>query len=208
MVRHGETRWNQENRVLGHTEIELNEKGRKQAERLALALKDETVAAIYSSPLRRARETADEIARFHGLEVVTDDGLKEVDAGELDGLTFQEMMERYGDFLQEWVKDEPSLKMPGGESIAELQGRAWPAVERIVGDHPDGVVILVSHAFAILSIICKAIGLSLSHFRRLRLSVASISILNFGERGTSLVLFNDTCHLAFFKHYEGLEINR
>jgi len=196
LVRHGETRWNQENRVLGHTEIELNEKGRKQAERLALALKDETLAAIYSSPLRRARETAEEIARFHGLEVVTDDGLKEVDAGELDGLTFQEMMERYGDFLKEWVKDEPSLRMPGGESIAELQQRTWPAVERMVRDHPDGIVILVSHAFAILSIICKAIGLSLSHFRRLRLSTASISILNFGGRGTSLVLFNDTCHLA------------
>ena len=196
MVRHGETMWNKENRVLGHTEIELNEKGRKQAERLALALKDETLAAIYSSPLRRARETAEEIARFHGLEVVTDDGLKEVDAGELDGLTFQEMMERYGDFLKEWVKDEPSLRMPGGESIAELQQRTWPAVERMVRDHPDGIVILVSHAFAILSIICKAIGLSLSHFRRLRLSTASISILNFGGRGTSLVLFNDTCHLA------------
>ncbi|KPJ53505.1 MAG: hypothetical protein AMJ37_01350 [Dehalococcoidia bacterium DG_18] len=196
LVRHGETSWNQENRVLGHTEIELNEKGRKQAERLALALKDETLAAIYSSPLRRARETAEEIARFHGLEVVTDDGLKEVDAGELDGLTFQEMMERYGDFLKEWVKDEPSLRMPGGESIAELQQRTWPAVERMVRDHPDGIVILVSHAFAILSIICKAIGLSLSHFRRLRLSTASISILNFGGRGTSLVLFNDTCHLA------------
>jgi broad specificity phosphatase PhoE len=195
LVRHGETRWNQENRVLGHTEIELNEKGRKQAERLALTLKDETVAAIYSSPLRRARETAGEIARFHGLEVVTDDALKEVDAGELDGLTYQEMIERYGDFLKEWIKNDPSLKMPGGESMAELQQRAWPVVERIVRDHPDGVVILVSHSFAILSIICRAIGLNLSHFRRLRLSVASISIINFGERGTSLVLFNDTCHL-------------
>lgn len=195
LVRHGETRWNQENRVLGHTEIELNEKGRKQAERLALTLKDETLAAIYSSPLRRARETAGEIAHFHGLEVVTDDDLKEVDAGELDGLTYKEMIERYGDFLKEWIKNDPSLKMPGGESMAELQQRAWPVVERIVRDHPDGVVILVSHSFAILSIICRAIGLNLSHFRRLRLSVASISIINFGERGTSLVLFNDTCHL-------------
>jgi probable phosphoglycerate mutase len=105
------------------------------------------------------------------------------------------MIERYGDFLKEWIKNDPSLKMPGGESMAELQQRAWPVVERIVRDHPDGVVILVSHSFAILSIICRAIGLNLSHFRRLRLSVASISIINFGERGTSLVLFNDTCHL-------------
>jgi len=196
LVRHGETSWNKENRVLGHTEIELNEKGRKQAERLALTLRDETVAAIYSSPLRRARETADRIAQFHGLPVVTEDALKEVDAGELDGLTYQEMMERYGDFLKEWIKDDPSLKMPGGESMDELQKRTWPVVEGIVSGHPDGVIILVSHSFAILTIICKAIGLSLSRFRRLRLSIASISILNFGERGTSLLLFNDTCHLA------------
>lgn len=195
LVRHGETAWNKENRVLGHTEIDLNEKGRKQAERLALALKDEKVAAIYSSPLRRARETADEIARFHHLEVVTDDALKELDAGELDGLTFQEMMERYGEFLKEWMKGLPSLKMPGGESIAELQQRAWPAVERIVSDHPDGVVTLVNHSFAIVSIVSKALGMSLANFRRLRLNIASITIINFGKRGTSLLLFNDTCHL-------------
>lgn len=195
LARHGETMWNRENRILGHTEIELTETGRKQAERLALALKDEKVTAIYTSPLRRARETADEIARFHQLEVLPDDALKELDAGELDGLTFDEVMERYGQFLQEWLRDTTSLKMPGGESVAELQERAWNAVERIVGDHPDGVVVLVSHSFAIMSIIARALGMSLANFRRLRLGVASISILNFGKRGTSLVLFSDTCHL-------------
>ncbi len=195
LVRHGETRWNRENRVLGQTEIALNKTGRKQAARLARALKDENVSAIYSSPLRRARETADEIARGHGLEVVTDDALKEVDAGELDGLTYEEITERYGDFLEEWMKDNPSLRMPGGESMTELQERTWPVVERIVREHPEGVVILVGHSLATLSIISRVLGMSLSNFRRLRLSVGSISILNFGERGTSLVLFNDTCHL-------------
>ncbi len=195
LVRHGETRWNHENRILGHTEIALNKTGRKQAAQLAVALKDEKVAAIYSSPLRRARETADKIARGLGLEVVTDNAFKEIDAGELDGLTFEDLTERYGDFLEEWMMDDPSLRMPGGESKTELQERTWPAVERIVREHPDGVVILVSHSLAILSIISRALGMGLSNFRRLRLSVASISILNFGERGASLVLFNDTCHL-------------
>jgi len=195
LVRHGETLWNRENRVLGHTEIELTERGRKQAERLALALKEEKVTAIYSSPLRRARETANEIARFHRLAVVPDDAFKELDAGELDGLTFGEVMERYGDFLKQWMEDVPSLKMPGGESMAQLQERTWGAVEGIVNHHRDGVVILVSHSFVIMSIISRALGMSLSHFRRLRLSVASISILNFGQRGISLLQLNDTCHL-------------
>jgi len=195
LARHGETMWNRENRILGHTEIELTEKGRKQAERLALALKDEKVTAIYSSPLRRARETADEIARFHQQEVVPDDGLKELDAGELDGLTFDQVMERYGKFLEEWLKDIPSLKMPGGESVAELDERTWATVERIVNEHPEGVAVLVSHSFVIMSIISRALGMSISNFRRLRLGVASISILNFGKRGISLLQFNDTCHL-------------
>ena len=195
LVRHGETRWNKENRVVGHTGIALNKNGRQQAARLTHALKDKRVSAIYSSPLRRARQTAGAIARAQGLDVVTDDALKEVDAGELEGLTLEEVMERYGDFLQEWVKDNPSLRMPGGESMIELQQRTWPAVEGIVGEHPDGVVILVSHSLAILSIISRALGMKPSNFRRLRLSLASISELNFGERGASLVRFNDTCHL-------------
>jgi len=195
LARHGETMWNRENRILGHTEIELTEKGRKQAERLALALKGEKVTAIYSSPLRRARQTAEEIARYHQQEVVPDDGLKELDAGELDGLTFNEAMERYGEFLEEWLKDTPSLRMPGGESVAELDERTWATVERIVKDHPDGAAILVSHSFVIMCIISRALGMSISNFRRLRLGVASISILNFGQRGISLLQFNDTCHL-------------
>jgi broad specificity phosphatase PhoE len=187
--------WNRENRVLGQNEVELNETGRKQAERLALAFKDEKVAAIYCSPLRRARETAEEIARFHELPVVADDALMEIDAGELDGLTFDEMRERYGEFLEQWLRDATAIAMPGGESMGQLQQRAWAGVERIVSAHPDETVIVVSHSFAIQSIICKALGMALSNFRRLRLNVGSLSILDFGKRGTRLVLFNDTCHL-------------
>jgi broad specificity phosphatase PhoE len=195
LVRHGETKWNHENRVVGHTGMALNSKGRKQAGLLAQALKDEEVSCIYSSPLKRARETAGTIARVHELHVVTVDALKEVDAGELEGLTFDEVLERYGVFLQEWIKDTPSFRIPGGESIAELRERTWPAVQRIVSEHTDEVVIAVSHSLAILSIISSALGMNTSDFSRLRLSVASISVLDFRRHGVSLALFNDTCHL-------------
>jgi len=195
LVRHGETQWNRENRALGHTEIELNEEGRKQVESVALALREEKVAAIYSSPLRRARETAEAIARFHQVAVEVDGAFKEMDAGELDGLTYEDMRDRYGDFLREWIKDASLLRVPGGESLAQVQQRAWQGVEGIIHRHPQGVVIVVSHNFAILCIICRALGLDLSQFRRLRLNVASISTLNFGGWGIQLELFNDTCHL-------------
>jgi len=115
LVRHGETRWNRENRVVGHTGIALDSNGRRQVELLARKLENDSVSAIYSSPLRRARETAAAIARIHRLRVMKDDALKEIDAGELEGLTFDEVMESYGDFFKDWMKGNPSLRMPGGE---------------------------------------------------------------------------------------------
>ena len=195
LVRHGETRWNRENRVVGHTGIALDSNGRRQVELLARKLENDSVSAIYSSPLRRARETAAAIARIHRLRVIKDDAFKEMDAGELEGLTFGEVMERYGDLFKDWMRGDSSLRMPGGESMTELQQRTWPAVERIVGENTDRVVILVSHSLAISSIIASALGMAPYNFRRLRLGVASISILNFGDHGASLALFNDTCHL-------------
>jgi len=195
LVRHGETEWNRENRVVGFADIGLNDEGRKQVRRLALALKEEKVDAIYSSPLSRAWETALEIARFHNGQVKADDAFQEMDAGELDGLTYEDMRERYGEFIKQWLRDPGSCTMPGGESLAGVQERAWLAVERVREKHPDGAVMVVSHNFVIMSIICRALGLDLGQFRRLRLNLASISILNIGQRGTSLVLFNDTCHL-------------
>ena len=162
-MRHGETMWNRENRILGHTDVDLTEKGRKQAERLGVALKDEEVTAIYSSSLRRARETANEIVRYHNLEVIADDAFMELDAGELDGLTFEEVMKRYGEFLKEWANDASSLKVPGGESIAEVQRRAWSAVNKLVDIHADETVIVVSHSLAIQSMINKALEMNLSN---------------------------------------------
>ena len=196
LVRHGETQWNRENRVVGLTNIGLNDKGRKQAQRLASALKEERVDAIYSSPLSRAWETAQAIARLHHGEVKADDAFKEMDAGELDGLTYEEMRGRYGDFVKQWFSAPTSVTMPGGESLDRVQERAWRGVERIKERHSDGVIMVVSHNFVILSIICKALGLDLFQFRRMRTNVASITILDIDQRGASLVLFNDTCHLG------------
>lgn len=195
LVRHGETQWNRENRVVGFADIGLNDEGRKQVKKLALALKEERVDAIYASPLSRAWETAQEVARYHDEEVKADDAFKEMDAGELDGLTYEDMRDRYGELIKQWLSEPASVIMPGGESLANVQERAWLAVEKIREKHPDDVVMVVSHNFVILCIICKALGLDLSQFRRLRPHVASISILNIGRRGMSLVLFNDTCHL-------------
>ena len=195
LVRHGESFWNEQKRVSGFTDIDLNEKGKEQAKRLAIALKKEKVAAIYSSPLKRCVDTAQAIAQLCYLEVNIDPDLKELDTGELEGLPEEEISKRYGEFWKEWRRGSGSLHLPGGESLEELQIRAWRAIHRIAKRHAEEVVVVVSHLFTILVIISQVLGLELRYLRRLRQDEAAISILNMEEQGNSLVLLNGTCHL-------------
>jgi broad specificity phosphatase PhoE len=196
LVRHCESQWNEEGRIQGFSDPELNETGKEQAERVAQALRGEKINAVYSSPLKRAVETARAIAQKHQLEVKVDPALKEIDTGELEGLTLEELRRLYGDFLKEWKEGRGSLRMPGGESLEELQRRAWGAIQRIVQTHSDGAVVVVSHTFTNLIILCSALNMDLSSFRRFKQDVAAINILHFGERGAALLLLNDTCHLG------------
>jgi broad specificity phosphatase PhoE len=195
LVRHGETEWNREYRVQGLRDIPLNDFGRVQAEAIATTLKDEAVEAIYTSPLQRALETANSINQFHQVEIIILDGLKELNVGELDGLYSPEMKSKYPDFYQSWKADAASARMPGGESLPELQDRVWASIQSIL-DKSGKLVIVVSHFFSLLSLLCKVFDLSLSEFRRFNLMLGSISMLEFSEEKAKLVSFNDTCHLG------------
>jgi len=205
LVRHGETDWNRTRRIQGISDLEMNDTGKKQAEALAQALRDMIVDAIYTSPLKRARDTANAIGRYHPVEIVTLLGLRELDAGEVDGLTYKEMAVQFGDFLEKWMTDCTSVRPPGGITLPELQEKVWAAIEEIIErqrprenkrkKEEEGVVLAVTHFFPILSIICRAIGLDLSECRRLRLDLASMCTLDFSPSRTVLVSFNDTCHL-------------
>ncbi len=201
LVRHGETDWNRERRIQGgNSDTLLNGNGREQAERLGLRLKSEKVQAIYSSPLKRARDTAQEIARYHGLEVHTDAALKELDAGSLEGVTLAELGRRLDELLTLPGSDAAQaaaaeVRRATGESLADLQQRAWDAIQRIVSQHSEGVVVVVSHYFVILTVICAVLDLPLTQVRRLRLGVSGISTIEFEDGIPRLTLFNDGCHL-------------
>ena len=196
LIRHGETSWNWERRIQGcRSDTELSQRGKEQAEKIALLLGKQKVDAIYSSPLKRAMDTAQAIAQAYGLEVNVAPELREIDAGELEGLFEDELGKRYEGFWREWRKGSPSLPLPGGESLEGLQRRAWGEIERMMERHPNEIVAVVSHLFANLAIICQALGLDLGNMRRLRQDPAAINILEITQRGNSLLLFNDTCHL-------------
>ncbi len=195
LVRHGETDWNRLRHIQGgSSDTRLNENGKRQAESVALRLETERIDAIYSSPLQRALNTAQAIARHHNVEVKTEPALREIDAGELEGVPIDEIGIRLDRLLT--GAGDSIFKMPGGESLADVQQRAWGTTQRLVSQHPDGVVVVVSHYFAILTIICSVLNLPLSQIGRLRFNPGSISTITFDEPNPRLILFNDNCHLT------------
>jgi len=196
LVRHGETDSNRAGLALGRDDVELNETGRWQAQRLAEALQGEPIVAVHSSPLRRALDTARAIAERHHLTVQVDDGLIEMDIGEMEGLTFQQVRERYPQFLQLWLGGRAAYEpMPGGERLVDVQERAWQALERVCGSRTQETVMAVTHNFVLLCILCRVLGLELAEFRRLRHNVAAISILQVQDGRMTVLGMNDTCHL-------------
>lgn len=196
LARHGETESNRDRLALGRLDVPLNGTGLLQAKALAGALRDTPIAAVYSSPLIRARTTAQVIAAEHALDVGVEEGLTEMDVGEMDGHAIPEMMKLHAGFLKRWFGPEAgTLRMPGGECLQDVQDRAWEAVECIRQRHPDDLVCAVSHNFTIHVLLCRVLGLPLSEFRRFRHDLAAISIVDLAPDRNALVRLNDTCHL-------------
>jgi probable phosphoglycerate mutase len=194
LVRHGETDWNKEKRIQGGlSNTPLNDLGRKQAEKLALRFRQDDIRAVYSSPLDRSLDTARAVARYHWLEVYIEPSLREIEAGELEGMATSDMGRRLSELL---TQHGVATRLPGGESLTEVQQRSWEAVRRLSRQHPDGVLVLVSHYFVILTIVCSVLGLPLSQLGRFRMGNGGISIINLDGRMPWLELFNDTSYLV------------
>ncbi len=194
LARHGQTEWNREKRVQGISDIALNSLGIEQAGRLAEALRGEQVERILSSSLKRAVQTAEAVNRFHGLPVEQDNNLGELDQGDFEGRTFPDIMATHADFLRKWRADPASVTMPGGESLAILQKRAWQTVEQVLSTEKN--TLIVSHNFTIMTILCTIQGMGLERVREVHVGTASRSIVEY-ENGLGVVtVFNDTSHLA------------
>jgi probable phosphoglycerate mutase len=202
LVRHGKTYWNEERRIQGgDSDIELNDTGLEQARKLADFLQNEPIIAILSSPLQRAMATAEVIASHHRLSVEIDQGLRELKVGELEGMSVSNLSTTFSQFLLQWWQDSEAMKLPNGESLAELQQRAWRVIERLLERHKTGsehnedtTVVVVSHYFVILAVILKALDLPLDCFTKFKVDPGGVSILEFRDYGARLVTFNDTSY--------------
>lgn len=196
LVRHGQTDALVAGRSQGRADNPLNPLGRQQAEAVGQRLLEYAPAAIRSSPLARAVATAQPLATALGLEVISDERLLEMDYGELDGLTGVEMRERAPEFLRRWSEEDPTdLRMPGGETLREVQQRMSSMARSLAGAHEGECVALFSHNLALRTLVCYALGLPLAAFRQFRVDLASFTVLDLGEDGYRLVLLNELCHL-------------
>ena len=194
LIRHGETIWNKEGRVQGTSDIDLSDAGLDHARRLALSLKDRNICSIYSSPLKRAHKTARLINQYHDAPIYLESGLMEMNQGNFEGFSYQELMACEKDFLKKWISDPASVRMPNGESFTELQYRAWKVIEDIIVRSDNALV--VSHNFTIASILCKIKNISLSEFRSVHVDTASKTIVRFQNGAASIELLNDRSHIS------------
>jgi probable phosphoglycerate mutase len=162
---------------------------------LGLALKETKIDAIYSSPLKRALDTAQAITSHHQLAVQVESDLREMEVGELEGVSIAELGTSFSQFLLQWRQGQGLEKLPGGESVVDLADRVWVTVQFIIKKHQQETVVVVSHFFAVVVTICKALGWPLTSLERIRVQTGSISIIDLGDGRPYLVSLGDTCHL-------------
>lgn len=200
LLRHGETEYHAQQRLLGRLDIGLNERGREQARKVVDFFRGLRLDAIYSSPLKRCLETAEPVARERGLTIQVLEGLMEVDMGDWDGRTFEELFREEGELVGKWMRNPSSVAIPGGEDFGTVRDRVMSAVREIVSRHPgDQRVLVVSHGGPIRGILCEALGMELDGMFRIQIDLASISAVKYFDGGipeTAMVtLVNETYHL-------------
>jgi 2,3-bisphosphoglycerate-dependent phosphoglycerate mutase len=194
-IRHGETAWNVETRIQGQLDIALNATGRRQAARLARALADEPLDAIYASDLARAFETARALAAGRAIPLHADAGLRERGFGHFEGLTFTEIEQHHPEGARRWRERDPGFAPAGGESLAGFQARAVAAVAALAARHRGQHIAVVSHGGVLDALYRAAARLALDAPRTWQLGNASINRLLHGDEGFALVGWSDRFHL-------------
>ncbi|HEY50790.1 MAG TPA: histidine phosphatase family protein [Dehalococcoidia bacterium] len=194
LVRHGETEWNVAEVFRGQIDIGLSKTGVKQAELLAEYLSTAAIEAIYSSPLQRARQTAGAIARLHELKVNVAADLIDFNFGRWQGLSHEEVKEKYGELYATWVTHPEQVSMLDGETLDDVRKRVIRFIDKVIKEHP-GTTAIVSHRVVNKVIICALLGLDNSHFWKIRQDTCGISIFIYQNEQFILTRHNDTSFL-------------
>ncbi len=199
LIRHGETEWNAERRLAGRSDVCLSETGQIQARLVASRLRSFPAAAIYSSPLRRALETATIIGNELNIKPIEDHRLIEMAFGSWEGKAYSEIIKGDSLLFSQWDKDPGNFRPPGGESGREAMARGAEFLDFVRDKHRNGNAILVSHRTMCRLIISYALELNSAEFRRrIAQESAAVNIIQYTKHGWRLVLLNDIAHLGKF----------
>jgi probable phosphoglycerate mutase len=194
-VRHGETDWNASARIQGHTDIGLNDVGRWQARCVARALADEAFAAVYSSDLARAADTAAALAAVVGVPLRTDAGLRERAFGVFEGRSFADIETAWPEQALRWRRRDPLFGPDGGETLAAFYDRCTAATLALAARHPGQQIVLFTHGGVLDCLYRAATRVDLQAPRTWQVANAGINRLLHGAQGLVLVGWADTAHL-------------
>ena len=192
LIRHGETDYNNALRFQGQTDIPLNRKGIEQAERVAGFFRDIPLQAIYTSTLIRAKTTAEIIAGSKGLELQETDALREMSFGIWENMNGKDIQKKYAKEWKDFFASPANTTIPQGESMSDVQKRAYPAVQEILDRYPEGDVAFVAHGGIIRVLICTMLGMDLNRAWHLHVGNASVTCFYYWGRSYTLDYANLT----------------
>lgn len=195
LVRHGQTESNVNGFFMGWSNEDLNKIGYTQAHRLSSRLACLPIASFYTSPLKRAHNTATIIAAPHRLELKALDDLIEIQQGDWQGLHIDEIRQRWPELWQQSRIDPSEVTLPNGESFHQVTERAARAFDMVVADNQDKHVVIATHDVVIRVLVAHALGTSNSIYRRLEINNASLSVIRVTDSKARLITLNDTSHL-------------
>jgi len=196
-LRHGETEWNAEGRLCGSTDVPLSDAGRHQARLLAMRFESIPIDAVYSSPLGRALETARIVGDAVGRDLIVDHRLTELNYGNWEGSTFDEIRRNSPAIYRAWDADPATNAPPGGETGVQLIERVTPFLADVARRHPSGHVVVACHKSVCRLLACHLMGLPLSEYRRqIPMQNAAMNIFEAIEGKWQVVTLNDVSHLS------------
>lgn len=198
LIRHGETEWNRNFKYQGQIDIKLNDRGYLQAVKLKKYLAEENLDAVISSDLQRALITARQIAEPHQLQVEEFSGLREIDFGEWEGLTYQEITEKYPKLYEKWTNDPCRVAPPEGELLTDFQKRVMETYDQILANYGGQKIAVISHGGSIRIFLASLFQIPIKKYWQLEVDNTSISIVKFYDDTPYLKVLNCSIHLEMF----------
>jgi alpha-ribazole phosphatase len=195
LIRHGQTNHNHDSRYQGWVDAPLNETGTSQAKSIAKRLSDKKIDAIYASDLQRSIQTAEVIAKKHGLKINIDKRLREISFGDWEGMSYKEIQAISPTLLEKWINNPVNISPPNGETLTQLASRVQSVLDEVTSQLKDKTVLFVTHGGVIRTLFCTILDVDLNNHLQFDCATGSLSIISFYDEYKNLRLLNDISHL-------------